>query len=158
VKPAPGGKIHDTITALEYKEDNGNFLKVKARMCVRGDRQIAGVRFKETDLYAPVLKAAEARLLFAKVIKTDTKQAYLYGDMGDDVVYIRPPDWWPEPIPEGHVLLLLKSIDGTRQAARKWHEHISSWIERNGYAAVNSREDNFHETQWIRVHHPWPVR
>ncbi len=86
-------------------------------MCVRGDQQIAGVSFKETDLYAPVLKAAEARLLLAlaaangdKVIKTDTKQAYLYGDMGDDVVYIRPPDWWPEPVPEGHVLLLLKSI------------------------------------------------
>ena len=94
VKPEPGVRIHDTITRLEYKEVNGDFLKVKARMCVRGDQQIAGVSFKETDLYAPVLKAAEARLLLAladKVIKTDTKQAYLYGDMGDDVVYIRPP-------------------------------------------------------------------
>ena len=76
----------------------------------------------------------------AKVVKTDTKQAYLYGDMGDDVVYVRPPDWWPEPVPEGYVLLLLKSIYGTRQAARKWHEHISSWMERNGYAAVNNSE------------------
>ncbi len=63
-------------------------------MCVRGDQQIAGVSL-ETDLYAPVLKAAEARLLLAlaaangdKVIKTDTKQAYLYGDMGNDVIYI----------------------------------------------------------------------
>jgi len=80
-----------------------------------------------------VLKAAEARLLLAlaaangdKVIKTDTKQAYLYGDMGNDVVYFRPPDWWPERVPEGHVLLLLKSIYGSRQAAQKWHEHISS--------------------------------
>ena len=70
------------------------------------DQQIAGVSFKETDLYAPVLKAAEARLLLAraaangdKVIKTDTKQAYLYCNMGDDVVYIRPLDWWPLPIP-----------------------------------------------------------
>ncbi len=93
-------------------------------MCVRGDQQIAGVSFKETDLYAPVLKAAEARLLLAlaaangdKVIKTYTKQAYLYCDMGDDVVYIRPPDWWPEPVPEGHVLLLLKSMYGTRHLA-----------------------------------------
>ncbi len=34
-------------------------------MCVRGDQQIAGVSFKEIDLYAPVLKAAEARLLLA---------------------------------------------------------------------------------------------
>ena len=43
-----------------------------------------------------MLKAAEARLLLAlaaaegaKVIKTDTKPAYLYGDMGDDVVVAR---------------------------------------------------------------------
>jgi hypothetical protein len=119
-------------------------------MCVRGDQQIAGVSLKETDLYAPVLKAAEARLLLAlaaangyRVLKSNTKQAYLYGDMGDDVACIRPPVWWPEPIPEGHVLLLLKSIYGTRQTARKWHEHISSWIERNGYAAVNSEKTIF---------------
>jgi hypothetical protein len=63
--------------------------------------------------------------------------------MGDDVVYIRPPDWWTQPIPEGHVLLLLKSIYGTRQAARKWHENISSWMEKNGYAVVNSEKTIF---------------
>jgi hypothetical protein len=48
------------ITTLEYKEENGDFLKVKVRMCVRGDQQIAGVSFKETDLNTPELKAAEA--------------------------------------------------------------------------------------------------
>ena len=59
------------------------------RFCARGDQQESGVSFQESDLYAPVLKAAEARLLLAlaaaegaKVVKTDTKQAYLYGDMG----------------------------------------------------------------------------
>ena len=85
------------------------------------------------------LAAAEG----AKVVKTDTKQAYLYGDMGDDVVYIRPPDWWPEPIPEIHVFLLFKSIYGTRQAARKWHNHISTWMEKNGYEAMNSEKTVF---------------
>jgi hypothetical protein len=49
----------------------------------------------------------------------------LYGEMGEDVVYLNPPDLWPEPIPEGHVLLLVKSIYGTKQAARKWHTHTS---------------------------------
>jgi hypothetical protein len=28
-----------------------------------------------------------------EVLKTDTKQENLYGDMGADVVYIRLPDW-----------------------------------------------------------------
>ena len=56
VKPEQGARIHDTITRIEYNGDNGDFLKVKERMCVRGDQQIAGVSFKETDQYAPVLK------------------------------------------------------------------------------------------------------
>jgi hypothetical protein len=34
-----------------------------------------------------------------KLYKTDTKQAFLYGDMGEDIVYLHPPDWWPESIP-----------------------------------------------------------
>ena len=99
----------------------------------------------ESDFYSPELKETEARFLLAlaaaegaKVIKTDTNQAYLYGDMGDDVVYVRPPDWWPEPIPEGHIFLLLKSIYGTLQAARKWHTQISTWMENNGYETINS--------------------
>ena len=37
VKPAPGVRIHDTLTRLEYKEDNSEFLKCKERLCARGD-------------------------------------------------------------------------------------------------------------------------
>jgi hypothetical protein len=66
VRPKPGARIHDTITVvitrLEYKDDNGDFLKVKERMCVSEDQKIAGISFKETNLYAPVLKAAELYL------------------------------------------------------------------------------------------------
>ena len=60
VIPKPGIKILDTLTRLEYyKEDNGKFIKCKARLCARGDQQVNGVNFKETDLYAPTLKEAE---------------------------------------------------------------------------------------------------
>ena len=80
------------------------------------------VRTNPQGIRSPTLDGSNGH----KIYKTDTKQAYLYGDMGDDVVYLRPPDWWPEPILEGHVLLLVKSIYGTqKQAAWKWHIHIS---------------------------------
>jgi hypothetical protein len=56
---------------------------------------INGVIFKETDLYAPTLKAAEGLFLKAtsaanghKIYKKDTKQASLNCSMGDDVVYL----------------------------------------------------------------------
>ena len=51
------------------------------------------------------------------LLKTDTKQAFLNGKIGDETMYVRPPDWWPEPIPQGHALLLMKSMYGTRQAS-----------------------------------------
>ena len=55
VRPEPGTRIYDTLTRLEYRDDNGEFLKCKVRLCARGDQQISRVSFKESDLYAPVL-------------------------------------------------------------------------------------------------------
>jgi hypothetical protein len=53
-----------------------------------GNQQIAGIHFDERDQYAPVLKAAEVRLLNAtaaqrkaKIYKFDATQAFLYGDV-----------------------------------------------------------------------------
>ena len=50
-------------------------------MTVRGDQQVEGESFTASDLYAPVLKALEARLILAisaaegcLVYKTDTSQ------------------------------------------------------------------------------------
>jgi hypothetical protein len=89
VRPDKGIRIHDTLTRLEYKENNGAFLKRKVRLRARGDQQIEGESFKSSDLYAPTLKDPEARLLAAiteehscPLLKTDTRKAFLYGEMG----------------------------------------------------------------------------
>ena len=76
---------------------------------------------------------------WCNIYKTDTKQAFLYDDLEDDEpIFITPPDWWLEPIQEGHVLQLLKAVYGTVQAARRWHTKISTWMEHNEYSEVNS--------------------
>jgi hypothetical protein len=84
VRPRPGVEIHDTLTWFEYKDDNGTFLKRKVRLCARGNRQIEGESFNSFGLYAPTLKAPEARLLAATaaehgflLLETDTRQAFL---------------------------------------------------------------------------------
>ena len=86
VRPDSPIKVHETLTRLEYKEDNGTFLKRKVLLCARGDQQVEGESFTSSDLYAPTLKAPEARLLAAiaaehgcPLLKTDTRQAFLYG-------------------------------------------------------------------------------
>ena len=84
--------------------------------------------------------------------RLSTKQAFLNAEMGDEVIYIRAPDWWPEQVPYGHVLQLMKSMYGTRQAARQWHGRISSWMEEHEYLAVNNEKTMFMKwqgTDWI---------
>jgi hypothetical protein len=117
---------------------------------VCGNQQEEGIHYNSGNLYAPVMKASEVRLMVAvaaqhgnKLLKSDTKQAFLNGDIGDEKIYIRPPDWWPEPVPKGHALKLMKSMYGTRQAARQWHERISGWMEEHEYHAVNSEKTMF---------------
>ena len=62
-------------------------------MTIRGDQQVPGESFVATDLYAPILKAHESRLLLAiaaaegcSVYKTNTTHAFLYGSMENDVI------------------------------------------------------------------------
>jgi hypothetical protein len=72
--------------------------------------QKEGVNYQLGELYAPVMKAAEVLLfmtLAAKhrltVFKSDNKQAFLNGEIGDEKIYIRTPDWcqWPELVLDG---------------------------------------------------------
>jgi hypothetical protein len=80
----------------------------------------------------------------ADLYGTDTKQAFLYGDMAEDEdVYVKPQEWWFDPIPEGHEFSLKKAIYETKQAARRWHTRISTWMEENGYPAVNREKTIF---------------
>ena len=82
---------------------------------------------------------AKAAEYGCNIYKTDTKQAFLYGDLEDDEpIYIALPDWWLKPVPEGHVLQLLKAVYGTVQAARRWHTMISTLMEDNECRAFNS--------------------
>ncbi len=56
------------------------------------------------------------------LFKSDTKLAFLNGDIWDEKKYVRPPDWWPEHVPHeyaAYALELTKSMYCTLQAARQ---------------------------------------
>ncbi len=66
------------------------------------------------ELYAPVMNAVEVRLFIAiaakhrlNLFKSDTMQAFLNGDIGDEKIFVCPPDWWPEHVPHGYALELM---------------------------------------------------
>ena len=97
-RPEPGAKSLGTTTRTEYKTVNGQFTKRKVQLCVMGNQQKEGEHYQLWELDAPVMKAAEVRLFMAiaakhhlTVFKSDTKQAFLNGEIGDEKIYIRSP-------------------------------------------------------------------
>ena len=96
-------KILGTTTRTEYKVVNGELEKWKVCLHAMGNQQKECIHFKAGELYAPVIKATELRMILAmgakhKAFTMKSKQAFLNGEIGDEILYIRPPDWWPEPV------------------------------------------------------------
>ncbi len=113
-RPPPGAKILGalgTTARTEYKVVNGAFQKRKVRLCAMGNQQKEGIHFKKTAMYAPVMKATEERTFIAiaakngqRVSRSDTKEAFSNGKIRTEVLCMRPPNWRPEMVQEGHAL------------------------------------------------------
>ena len=121
VRPEPGATVIGTTTRTEYKVTNGVFMKRKVQLRVMGNQQEEGVHSQLGELYAQVMKAVEVLIFIAiaaehslNLFESDTKQAFLNGDIGDEkMIYVRPRDWWPEHVQHGYALELMKSMYGT---------------------------------------------
>jgi hypothetical protein len=105
VRLEKGMKLMGMTTRFDYKITNGEFEKYKTRRCAMGNQQIAGVHFNESDLYTLVLKAHEVRLLAAiaeqydaQILKYDTSQAFLYGDVDQDLYQIGGQNWFRKDV------------------------------------------------------------
>ncbi len=84
---------------MEYKIVNGMFKMSKVLQCVIGIQQEQGVHFQLGELYTPVSKDAEMLLFITltakhqlKIYKSDTKQEFLNGNMGEEKIYVCQPD------------------------------------------------------------------
>ena len=124
---------------------DGSIRKLKARFCLRGDKQIKGVDFFDT--YAPVCNWTTIRVLMILSILTGlaTKQVdYTAAFVQSDIP--KPPNY-DEMTPEeqsrtgvhcampqgfgqpGKVLKLKKSLYGAKDAPRNWFLHLKSKLE-----------------------------
>jgi hypothetical protein len=92
--------------------------------------------------------AAIAAQYGCKMLKTDTnlKHAFLNGEVGEGKIYCRPPDWWPEPVPQVHALLLMKCMYGTAGSTSR----ISGWMESHDYMAVNNERNGKDPTSFMK--------
>ena len=103
---------------------DGTLERRKARWVVRGFSQRPGLDFDQT--FSPVVKPATIRTVLHlaaardwPVHQLDVKDAFLHGDLTEQVYY-QQPSGFVDPTMPNAVCLLRKSLYGLKQAPRAW--------------------------------------
>jgi transposase InsO family protein len=115
------------------RDDLGNIDKYKARLVVKGCRQIAGRDYEE--VFAPTAQQATLRIMLAyasavnlDVVQLDVRTAFLNGDLSEEVYVRLPPELGSK------VWKLHKALYGLKQAARAWHEKLRDQMIEHGFS------------------------
>ena len=130
VPPQPGYTALGCKWIFKIKRDKAGFIeKLKARLTLKGYRQVEGRDYDET--WAPTGRMRVLRAMLAEAssdpdIKTaqwDCTSAFLHAQM-DKVVFMQQPEGYVTPGKEGYVCRLLKAIYGTKQASKLFHDKV----------------------------------
>ncbi|PRQ53440.1 putative RNA-directed DNA polymerase [Rosa chinensis] len=126
---------------------DGTVERHKARLVARGFTQTYGVDYKET--FAPVAKMNTVRVLLSVAInhawplyQMDVKNAFLHGDLEEEV-YMRLPPGHSQSHDPDIVCKLHKAIYGLKQSPRAWYAKLSSVLEEVGFHRSNADSSLF---------------
>lgn len=133
-----GQRLLDSRFVFARKRNKlGEVTRFKARLVVKGFKQIPGIDYSET--YAPVGERVTLRILLTFAAKHnwpahhfDVKTAFLHGELKEEL-YLKPPAPYND---NRTVWRLRKSLYGLKQAPHQWNEFISSNLEAMGFRSV----------------------
>ena len=139
----PGGKKPvgcRWVYTIKYNSD-GSLERYKARLVARGYTQTYGLDYKET--FAPVAKMNTVRVLISiavnldwELLQYDIKNAFLYGDLKEEI-YMQMPPGYENEATQGKVCRLKRSIYGLKQSPRAWFGKFSQVLKSLGYRQCN---------------------
>ena len=109
------------VYSLKYNPD-GSIAHYKARLVARGFSQAYGLDYHET--FSPVARLSSIRVLFSIALdqswplhQLDVSNAFLYGDLDEQVFMEQPPGYVAQG-ESSEVCLLKKAIYGLKQSPR----------------------------------------
>ncbi len=120
----------------------GKVERYKARLVAKGYSQTYGVDYDET--FAPVAKMNTIRAIISiaankgwSLFQMDVKNAFLHGDLQEEV-YMEIPPGFSNCETEGKVCKLMKSLYGLKQSPRAWFGRFSKEVCSLGYQQSNA--------------------
>ena len=115
---------------------DGTVARLKARLVAKGYAQTYGVDYSET--FSPVAKHASVRLFISlaasfgwSLCQLDVKNAFLHGDLLEEVYMEQPPGFVAQG-EYGKVCRLKKSLYGLKQSPRAWFGRFSEVVSEFG--------------------------
>ena len=123
-------RLIDSKLVFKRKYKDGKMHKYKARLCAKGFTQVEGQDYNET--FAPVARMNTIRLFLKISISRNHKRrtadwlaAFCNGYL-NETLYMKPPELWK--VKEGHILLLVHALYGTKQADRSWYQQLKDYM------------------------------
>jgi hypothetical protein len=118
-------------------DTDGNVTVYKARLVMKGFKQIQGVDYDET--FSPIAMLKSIRILLAiaayfnyEILQVDIKTAFLNGNIEEEL-YMVQPEGFVNSKDANKVCKLQTSIYGLKQASRSWNLCFDEVIKGLGF-------------------------
>ena len=129
------------VFTVKHKAD-GTVERYKARLVAKGYTQTYGIDYSET--FSPVAKIDTIRVLFSVAVNQDwplyqfdVKNAFLHGDLEEEVYMESPPGFSQDFKPE-EGCRLKRALYGLKQSPRAWFGRFTLAMKKYGYHQSNS--------------------